>query len=305
MSDTNVPVPKPLPRPVLWTRGQGCHELAELVSQVEPVRVVGDVVEACLRHRAPLLVSRRLSPSFDLIDNAAPSGFDPEVVKAVVATVAGGPHSALAASVAKRLGDQLGVEAIVTCAFQEEGDKGRAVSAIETLHVLEPDIEYRIVQADDAQALVAQIPEGALIVLGAPGGGWLQRNYFGPGAKLLSEAPAGAVVVRHRPERVFQAMIDPVFVGPLREAVDILRIHDETVLAVVDRAQLIGIVRRAALSIADPGVPVETIMEAPVSVPMTASLDEAMVLAPGFSGAAIPVVDDDDRLVGALPVPGD
>jgi Mg/Co/Ni transporter MgtE len=96
-------------------------------------------------------------------------------------------------------------------------------------------------------------------------------------------------------------MTDPLFVGPLREAVDILRVHTEPVLAVVDRAQLIGIVRRSALEIADPGVPVEALMEEPTSITLTASVEEAHELFARFRGGSIPVVDTDGRLVGALP----
>ena len=38
----------------------------------------------------------------------------------------------------------------------------------------------------------------------------------------------------------------------------------------VDHAKLVGIVRREALEIADPGVPVSELMEEPVSVPVDA-----------------------------------
>jgi CBS domain-containing protein len=287
-------------RPVLWTRGQGCHELAETLSDVEPVRVVGDIGEACIRHGAELLVSRRMSSSFELVNAAVPVDFDPSSFGSVVAAVAGGPHSELAVRIAERIGKVTDTEAMVTCAFQEESDRERAVGTVERLFEKVPGIEYRMVKAADATELVSGLPERSLLVLGAPGGGWLQRTFFGPGAKLRSEAPAGAVVVRRSPDRVFQVMTDPLFVGPLREAVDILRLHSEPVLAVVDRAQLIGIVRRSVLELADPGVPVQALMEAPESVAMTAPVEDARQLASRFQGAAVPVVDDDGRLVGAL-----
>lgn len=289
-----------LPRPVLWTRGQGCGELAELLSEVEPIRVVGDVVDSCIRHGAELLVSRKLPGSFELVSVAVPVDLDVEAMSTIVATVAGGPHSELAVRVAARLGKVTGREALVTCAFQEEDERERAVATIERLYAKVPGIEYRLVKANDAGELVSQLPDRSALVVGAPGGGWLQRTFFGPGAKLRSEAAAGAVVVRRAPDRVFHHMSDPIFVGPLREAVDILRLHSEPVLAVVDRAQLIGVVRRIALELADPGVPVEALMEAPASIPMTASIEAARPLLKRFAGAAIPVVDDGARLVGAL-----
>ncbi len=290
-------------RPVLWTRGEGCGELAEILSEIEPVRVTGDVTESVIRHRAELLVSRRIAAGFDLVNNASPIGLEVDQAAAVVAAAAGGPHSLLAVRLARRLAERLGLDGLVTSAYQEDDDRGRAVAAVERLYEDEPRIEYRITQATDAADLVRQLPERSILVIGAPGGGWLQRNFLGAGAKLRSEAAAGAVVVRRQPDKVFQVMEDPVFVGPYREAIDVLRLHSEEVLAVVDRAELIGIVRRGALEVADPGVPVQSVMEAPVSVEMQAAVEEAMVLAPRFSGAAIPVVDDDGLLVGALPVP--
>jgi len=290
-------------RPVLWTRGEGCGELAGVLSEIEPIRVVGDVHEACIRHRANLLVSRRLTGSFDLVANAAPVDVRLDDVEAVVAAAAGGPHSLLAVRVARRVAESLGIDGIVASAYAEDERRSTAVSAVERLHAVEPGIEYRITQASDAASLVAQLPQRSLLVIGAPGGGWLQRTFFGPGARLRSEASVGAVVVRSQPDRVFQVMDDPVFVGPYREAVDIMRLHVEPVLAVVDRAELIGIVRRGALEVADPGVPVQALMEAPISVSMTATVEQAMVLARGLEGAALPVVDDDGLLVGALPVP--
>ena len=60
---------------LLWTRGEGCGELAEILSEIDPVRVTGDVTESVIRHRAELLVSRRLAGGFDLVNNATPIGF--------------------------------------------------------------------------------------------------------------------------------------------------------------------------------------------------------------------------------------
>jgi Mg/Co/Ni transporter MgtE len=95
-------------------------------------------------------------------------------------------------------------------------------------------------------------------------------------------------------------MGDPVFVGPLREAVDILRIHQEKVLAVVDRAQLVGIIRRDALEVADPGILVSQIMEEPRSVGLTDLMEDCVELGPVFAPDPIPVVDGDGLLVGGV-----
>lgn len=291
-------------RPVLWTRGSGCRDLAELLSSIEPVRVVGNVAEACVRHRAELVVSRRASSNSQLVSTVAPVDFDPSQVGSVIATVAGGPHSELAAMVARRLGTALGVPAAMAAAYRTEDEKGRAVATIETLYQRVSNLEYRLVQADDAEGLASRLPDDALIVLGAAGGGWLQRSFLGPGVRLRQKAPAGAVVVRREPDRVFQVMGDPVFVGPLREAVDILRVHHESVLAVVDRAVLVGVVRREALELAEPGVPVQDLMESPESVSLMATVAEAQTTTARFGGGTVPVTDDEGRLVGSLSLDG-
>ncbi len=289
--------------PVLWTRGKGCAELAGLLSESDPVRVTGDVREACIRHRAELLVSRRLS-SFDLVSVAVPVDLDVEAVGAVVAAVAGGPNSLLAAQVARRIGRSLGVEATMVSAYRDDADRGKALATVEAVYRMLPDLSYRLVQVDDVRALTGELAGHTLLVLGAPGGNWFQRLMFGRGARLRQQAPNGAVLVRRAPRRVFQAMGDPVFVGPLREAVDILRIHPQRVLAVVDRSRLVGLVTRDALHLAEPGAPVEAFMEAPVSVPLDASVEEAEALRDRFGADPIPVTDDEGRLVGSLTFPG-
>lgn len=286
--------------PVLWTRGDGCVELATLLSAVPPVRVTGDLTEACVRHRSRLLVARRLPGHFDLAGVAVPVDFRPSRVGSVLAAVAGGPHSALAASVARRLGEALGVKATLACAHRDESDRMSAVTMIERLVSEVPGIEYRLVEAPDAAGLVRELVDDALLVIGAPGGNWFQRTVFGAGARLAHRASHGAVIVRNAPVRVFHVMGEPVFVGPMREAVDILRLHAEPLLAVVDEARLIGVIRREVLELADPGVPVSDLMEAAVSVPLDAPLAEAAELQARLGAAALPVVDAGGRLVGAL-----
>lgn len=290
--------------PVLWTRGKGCAELAALLSAGEPVRVTGDVAETCIRHRAELLVSRRINPSFDLVSVAVPVEFEPGGVGSVVAAVAGGPNSLLAAQVTRRIARALGVEAAMVSAYRDDEDRGKALATVEAVYRLLPDLSYRLVQVRDVRALTEGLAEDTLLVLGAPGGNWFQRMMFGRGVRLRQQAPNGAVIVRRAPRRVFQVMGDPVFVGPLREAVDILRVHPQRMLAVVDRSRLIGLVDRDALHLAEPGAPVEAFMEPPVSVPLDAPLEEAEELRGRFGVDPIPVTDEEGRLVGSLAFPG-
>jgi hypothetical protein len=96
---------------VVWTRGRGCLELAEALGGSDSTRLHGDLVEGCIDERADFLVSKRLPAGFDLVNVAVPVDFDADKVTKVVATVAGGPHSLLAAETAVSIAGSLGVEA--------------------------------------------------------------------------------------------------------------------------------------------------------------------------------------------------
>lgn len=286
--------------PTLWTRGEGCAELADTLSPVTTTRAEGDLALACLQARADAVVSRSLSSSFDLVPQIVPDGVDLETSKSIVAAVSGGPHSPIAAAVAARIGSVTGLPASIVCAYYDEDSQASAVSLIQGLYLQIPDIEYRLVEASNATELTAQLPDDATLVIGAPGGGWLQRTFFGKGAKLIQAAPAGTIVVRSAPRRVFQQMGEPVYVSPMREALDILRIHQEGMLAVTDAGKLVGIVRRESLDLAEPGVPVSELMEAVMSVDAAAAVDDAADLWKDFDPDPIPVIDTDGFLVGGL-----
>ncbi len=290
------------PHSVVWTRGDGCAQLAHLLSDVEPARVTGDLAEQCIQRRADLLVAKKLPGGFDLLNVAVPIDFDPESTKSIVATVSGGPHSALAAGVAARLGSALGVPTRMVSAYRDEEDRADATALMERLTGVVPAIGADLVRADDLRSMVAGLDEGTLLVLGAPGGSWLQRVLLGPGARLRSKAPAGAVVVRHAPDRVYQWMGEPVFVAPLRQADDTLRIHPQSTLAVADQGVLVGLVRRAALEAAGAAV-VGTIMEEARSTKVDHTLDAAKPLVAVFGEDPIAVTDAKDNLVGGLSLP--
>lgn len=288
---------------VLWTRGSGCRELAELLAGSEAPRVQGDPVTACVSERADLLVSRRIQSSFDLVDVAMPIDVEPDDVEAVVAAVAGGPHSVLAAQVAHRLGEALKVPASMVSAYPTEGDPMAAEEVVGQITPRVPDIEYRTMATSGMSELVASLPERSLLVFGAPGGSWFQRRLSGPGARLRSHASAGAVVVRAAPRRVFQIMGEPVFVAPMLHAQDMLRIRTESTLAVAEEGRLVGLVRRASLVELQPDTPVAQAMEDPVSIGQLEPVEAARPLQPLFGGDPIPVVDGDERLVGGLILP--
>jgi len=285
---------------VVWTRGKGCLELAETLSDGSASRISGDLGEGCIEHRADILVSKKLPGSFDLVNVAVPVGYQPESVTSVVATVAGGPHSLLAAETAAKIGRSLGVSAEMVSVAAREESPGAARAMLERVGTMFPDLGSRVVMVDDGVSdLVDILDDGALLVIGAPGGSWLQRARFGPGARLRRTAQAGAVIVRSAPDRVFRFMGEPVYVAPLRLSDDTLRMHNENTLAVADEGMLVGLVRRAALMRAGKA-PVGTVMEEAVSVRQHETLAEAWELQPTFGADPIPVTDDEEHLVGGL-----
>ena len=284
---------------VVWTRGRGCAELAALLANGEPSRISGDIEDECISKRADLLVSRRLPGGFDLVSVAVPIDFQPDKVTSVVATVAGGPHSLLAAETAAHLGAVLGVDAEMVSASSPGEASSSAEEVLNQLQAELGDLSGRIVEVDGVTELVDNLDDGALLVLGAPGGSWLQRSMFGPGARLRRTAQAGAVVVRSAPERVFRYMGEPVYVAPLRQADDTLRFHAEKTLAVAEDGLLVGLVRREKLTLAGEA-PVGELMEEAQSVRVDETMSEAWELEPTFGPDPIPVTDHDEHLVGGL-----
>ena len=287
---------------VVWTRGRGCAELADFLTDGESSRITGDLSEECISHRADLLVSRKLPGSFDLVSVVVPVDFQPEKVTSVVATVAGGPHSLLVAETAANLGSSLGVEAEMVYALGPEDDPESAGGVLEQIGSGLPGLRRRVVEVDGVTEIVDSLDDGALLVLGAPGGSWLKRSMFGPGARLRRTAQAGAVVVRSAPDRVFRFMGEPVYVAPLRQADDTLRIHGENTLAVADEGRLIGLVRRERLARVGEA-PVGSVMEEALSVKVDETLTVAWELEPTFGEDPIPVTDHEEHLVGGLSLP--
>ncbi len=287
---------------VVWTRGKGCHELAEALGGDQAARVQGDVAESCISERADVLVSKKFPSSFDLVNVVVPVDFDPDRVNKVIATVAGGPHSVLAAETASALASRLGVDAEMLSAAQSEEEIDAANEILDQVGATLPEIDRRVVVVDGVSELVDQLDDGALLVIGAPGGSWLNRSRTGPGARLRRTAQAGAIIVRSAPDRVFRFMGEPVYVSPLRLADDTLRFHNEKTLAVADAGRLVGLVRREGLVEAGDN-PVASVMEEAQSVKVDETINEARELEPTFGPDPIPVTDHDEHLVGALSLP--
>jgi len=297
--DEKRPLSGTRPWSVVWARGPGCRDLADLLAGGEAGRVGPDLRASCIEQRADLLVARRLS-SFDLIPVVVPRNFDPRKIAAVAAGVAGGPHSVLAARVAGRLGRALRVPTTLLAASPDSGSDDAAEAALDRAAALVPAPERRLVRAANPGAAVRALPPGSLLVLGAPGGTWWRRQLTGPGHQLQAAAPAGAVLVRSGPRRCFQEMDEPVAMGPHMPAGEARRLATGAVVPVAEQGCLVGLVRRRALESADPSAPLGALMEAPAFVRLDDDLSRAAALSHFLEGSPVPVVDAGGRLSGLL-----
>jgi hypothetical protein len=287
-------------RPLLWSRGRGCREVASLLGEAGAVRLVGDRMQACIAERAEVLVTRRLPGHFDLVSVVVPVDVEPDAVDAVVAAVAEGPHSTFATAVADRLGTALGVPAEMISAHPTPGGRAAAEATLAHIAQVLPDLPRRTVVAESMRGLVAHLPARALLVFGAPGGSWLQRLIFGRGARLRHAARAGAVIVRNAPARMFQHVDGASFVAPQRTAGDVLLTHLETTLAVVDAGRLVGLVRRRTLERARPDVRVAELTEPVRGLRLDEPLEAIARLRPIFGSDPMPVVDRHGRFAGSV-----
>ena len=280
---------------VLYARGSDTTALAEALSD-DRARIEGDLRVQCVEERADLVVTRRLSPSFDLVPQVVPSSPRFESVGRVLAAVGGGPHSVLAAVTARNLGHRLRVPAEFVCAYSVEEGPDQALATVAELETRVPGIPHRIVEAERASALIDEVADTALLVLGAPGGSFFQRRFFGKGARLIAHAPLGAVVVKEAPRRVFHQMLEPDWVGILLPASEALVLAHHPIVPVVEAGHVVGIVRTEDLSEAG-STPVGEIASPAVTVRMDDPIRHAARMA-DVTGGLVPVVDAEDRLVG-------
>ncbi|GMQ93222.1 MAG: hypothetical protein BMS9Abin12_0699 [Acidimicrobiia bacterium] len=285
---------------VVWSRGRGCASLAEVLGGNQTSKADGDLRNACIEARADLLVSRSLT-SFDLVDVAVPHHFAPEKVRNVVAAVAGGPHSSLATRIAGYLARGLGVSGQIVIASPSDAQDIDARAALAELPSDVAMLPRAIVRAPSARTLVDTLIPGTLLVLGAPGGSWTQRQFFGPGRKLLFSAPAGAVIVRSAPRRCFQAAEGASPVGTRLKARDAASIiADQPAMPVAEAGKLVGIIRRAKLIEADNGATVGDLMEAPVFLHVDDPIEDVPAIANFLSGGPVPIVDHTGGLFGTI-----
>jgi CBS domain-containing protein len=297
-SSIDRPTPGSVPR-VVWTRGPQCQVLADVLSGDAAIRAGSDVGTSCIEARATLLVTRHLT-SLEICNVAVPHGFSPAETRSIVAAVGGGPHSRLAVTVAHTLGHRLGVPVRAVYGHHGADERTRALEVLDELTGDLPDVDREAVQAPSPAAMVGGLPEGTLLVVGAPGGSWFQRQFFGPGARILAKAPGGTIVVRSAPPRVYQVMQPATAFGPHMRVADALQLADTRHLIVAERGKLLGLISHTALVEADRDLELQDIMESPAFLAPDEDVDHAAELVNDHQGSAIPVVNSRHRIVGTV-----
>lgn len=283
----------------MWTKGAECRALAELLDSREPSRAGSDLAAACVAARAALLVTRHLT-SFDLCSVAVPRGFVPDQTTSVVAAVGGGPHSVLAATVARLLALRLGVPGRAIFGHRGGAERHLAGGVVSAISAEVPDLPVTAVEVTSPVEMVDSLAPGTLLVLGAPGGSWFQRQFFGPGARIRARAAHGIVVVRHSPPRVYQIMRPPVAYGPHMRVEDAALLASGSPIVVAEEGRLVGTVSEGALATAAPGRELGEIMEDPIFLGAEERIDEIGDLFTTPEHQAVPVVDRRGRLVGLV-----
>ncbi len=292
-------LPPPSRWSVVYTRGDGCRELGSVVGGDRAVPAGPNLVEACVDARAHLLVARRLSVP-DMVPVAVPHGFEPASIESVVAAVGGGPHSRLAARLAARIADELDAPARLLSVYPGPALKASAEEALAEAGADARGVHADAVEAPNPADVVAELPLGTLLVVGAPGGNWFQRHFFGRGVRVVHRAPSGSVVVRDAAERVFTRMRPPAWVAPEMSAADAARILHEPTVPVVAEGRVVGLVLADMLADAGPHARVSDVMIDPVTVHVADVIDELPVVPVLPARAPLPVVNGDDRLIGLI-----
>ncbi|MCL1601479.1 MAG: hypothetical protein M3112_08100, partial [Actinomycetia bacterium] len=189
---------------------------------------------------------------------------------------------------------------IVTASATPDDD-AQAEAILADLDLERYSMTCDVVRAGTAKGIVDTFSPGTLLVLGAPGGSWMQRQFFGPGRKLLYSASGGAVVVRSAPRRCFQAA------GPVAALGTRMRVRDAELIIdgrpavpVAEDGQLVGIVRTEMLLACSDETTIGEVMEEPVFLHVDDVAEDSEHVAQFLGGGAVPVVDRGGNLFGEI-----
>lgn len=282
---------------VAWARGEGCGDIAQLLDD-KAERVTGERKEHLVKRRANLLVSKKISAGFNLVDSASPLNIELEKVGGVTAVFGSTANALLAGKITDSLAKSLGVPGRMVCVYRADEDQADRLTTVERVYRHVPDLAYRVAQTTNVSELLAETNETDLLVIGSQSSSWLQRQMHRQESRLAAKAPMGSVVVRSAPARVFQAMSEPKYVSPYLGAGEAQRLYPDRMIAVVANGRLIGVVRRSSLVMAGDGVPVESCMEDVISVAVTDTMSEAEEICRTLDGMAVPVTDEKGHVVG-------
>ncbi|NND01873.1 MAG: hypothetical protein HKN91_03725 [Acidimicrobiia bacterium] len=283
-----------------WAKGSSTRELAEALGSGVAVSLGKDWLNTCIAERVDLIVTGRM-PSFEAVSIAMPIDVELDNLSSITAAIGGGPHSELAAHVTAALADAWLVPASLVTVCRNDAEKSEVQDRVRQLAADSGVDSVEILEAGSAGAILDTLDESSLLVVGAPGGSWLQRQFFGPGHRLAVKAPGGALVVRHAPPRAFHAVAQSSLVfGPQMNASEAKRLADAPVVPVAEDGRLVGIVRIAALADHPPEAEVQVAMEPPVSIDATEPAEAADDLRDFLDGGPVPVVASDGRLIGSI-----
>lgn len=284
---------------VVWSGDAACRGFAEVLADDPPVWAGNNVWATLVSAHATMLVTPKL-PAFERCSVAVPHDFAPARVTGVVAAVGGGPHSLLAAATARQIGMKLDVPVRVLTGYRRPDLRLGADRLLEDIALAGVVLPMDAVATDSPLELVASLPAGTVVVIGAPGGSWFQRQLFGPGVRLRAAAPGGAVVVRQAPPRVYQVMRPPEAVGTHMRARDVLELTTDPVVLVAEFGRLVGSVSRSQLMAAPGHVAVGMLAETPVALAADEPVEHVALVLREHRGGPVGVVDDLGGLVGMV-----
>lgn len=298
-NDSQEPTARFGSRRVVWAGGNQARDLAEILTGGTATRAGANIVASCVDARAGLLVMSNRT-SLDLCSTAVPHDFDQSSTRSIVAAVGGGPHSLFAATLASWLSETTGIEASVIFGHSDPTDLAQAPNILSQISAELPRLNTQIVQASSPASMVEALPSGTLLVVGASGGSWFQRRFFGPGARIQAKASAGTIVVEHHPRRVFQVMQPPIAFGPRMLVADALVLSEGASIVVAERGKLLGTVAVTALTQAHPSLAISEVMDHGIFFDLTDTITDAIELAAHEPDSLIPVIDGESYLVGRV-----
>ena len=291
----------PAPRSLraVWAGGSEARALAECLTDGTATRAGANLSASCIDSRADLLVLSNRA-SLDLCSVAVPHGFNRESVASIVAAVGGGPHSGLAATIADQLSGTLDVPACAVFGYSDPSELSQAHTVLSRITARLPELDSRTVEASSPAAMVSALPAGTLLVVGAPGGSWFQRRFFGPGARIQARASGGTVVVNHSPPRVYQVMRPPIAFGPKMRVADAVQLSEGLDIMVAERGKLLGRASIGTLRNVRPELEVHQVMDTDVFLSVSDRISDAIDLVAHYGDGLVPVIDDQSYLVGCV-----